>query len=228
MIPTSGPDAFITGGDRLRTSTGARRAQLGAPELEEVGAPCRIVPIDSRSASASARPSGARSTGSCRRSPGAARRDRDGLRSSRSAPTPLRVGQARASARGHGRRAAPTRWRASGAPASSSSALGRAASSGPRRSVRGPFRSGSARGHAEHAASRRARRRRSLIGERFSAADVYVGAPRYWARTIGAPGFRTSRLQRSVARLAGAAGVPALDATGRQARDGDGRALGAT
>ena len=43
-----------------------------------------------------------------------------------------------------------------------------------------------------------------LLGERFSAADVYVGAEIYWARMIGAPGFKDEPVfERYVARLAG-------------------------
>jgi len=42
-----------------------------------------------------------------------------------------------------------------------------------------------------------------LLGARFSAADVYVGAEIYWARMIGAPGFKDEPVfERYVARLA--------------------------
>ena len=42
-----------------------------------------------------------------------------------------------------------------------------------------------------------------LLGQRFSAADVYVGAEIHWARTIGAPGFKDEPVfERYVARLA--------------------------
>jgi len=42
-----------------------------------------------------------------------------------------------------------------------------------------------------------------LLGERFSAADVYGGAEIHWARTIGAPGFKDEPIfERYVAGLA--------------------------
>jgi len=42
-----------------------------------------------------------------------------------------------------------------------------------------------------------------LLGQRFSAADVYVGAEIHWARTIAAPGFKDEPVfERYVARLA--------------------------